>query len=314
LAIREGGRIEVLKEKAGLRVNVERMENKQTSNLLRLTQYQRVRDLFIQAQDYRKGWRDYERKLAEYQEAQKSAQDKPAPKEGEAKEKPKEPEKPKKDEGKEIILQVIDKKIPLRVEADRPDAILNALRLGQEFGIRIIVERGEDWPKVLPQLKENAAGLLSNPLLDYQKYLIPGGSKGYAAGLLKARGDDFFYAGQGMSCEGSAKEAREGWESLASAKVPFALIPPDHFPFSVRFLRFYASILMARGFTEEEALKAITSSPAEILGVASRVGSLEEGKDADLVVLDGEPLNSLSKVVLVFVNGINVWDSKNEKN
>ena len=314
LAIKEGGGIEVLKEEAGLRVNVERMENKQTSNLLRLTQYQRVRDLFIQAQDYRKGWRDYERKLAEYQEAQKSAKDKPAPKEGEAKEKPKEPEKPKKDEGKEIILQVIDKKIPLRVEAHRPDAILNALRLGQEFGIKIIVERGEDWPKVLPQLKENAAGLLSNPLLDYQKYLIPGGSKGYAAGLLKARGDDFFYAGQGMSCEGLAKEAREGWESLASAKVPFALIPPDHFPFSVRFLRFYASILMARGFTEEEALKAITSSPAEILGVASRVGSLEEGKDADLVVLDGEPLNSLSKVVLVFVNGINVWDSKNEKN
>ena len=314
LAIKEGGGIEVLKEKAGLRVNVERMENKKTSNLLRLTQYQKIRDLFIQAKDYRKEWQDYERKLAEYQEAQKSLKDKPSQKEGEEKEKLKEPEKPKKDEGKEIILQVMDKKIPLRVEAHRPDAILNALRLGQEFGIKIILEKGEDWPKVLPQIKENAAGLLSNPLLDYQKYLMPGGIKGYAAGLLKARRDDFFYAGKGMSCESLAKEAGERWESLASAKVPFALIPPDNFPFSVRFLRFYASILMARGFAEEEALKAITSGPAEILGVSERVGSLEEGKDADLVVLEGEPLNSLSKVFLVFINGIKVWESKNEKN
>ena len=55
----------------------------------------------------------------------------------------------------------------------------------------------------------------------------------------------------------------------------------------------------------------MTVNAAKILGVSDRLGSLEEGKDADLVVLDGEPLNSLAKVEMVFVDGMIVW--KNEK-
>jgi imidazolonepropionase-like amidohydrolase len=54
----------------------------------------------------------------------------------------------------------------------------------------------------------------------------------------------------------------------------------------------------------------VTSDAAEILGVSDRVGSLEEGKDADLVVLDGEPLNSLSRVEMVFSDGMAVWVQK----
>jgi imidazolonepropionase-like amidohydrolase len=78
-------------------------------------------------------------------------------------------------------------------------------------------------------------------------------------------------------------------------------------------LRFYASLLVAYGVSQEDALKAVTSAPAEILGVSDRIGSVEEGKDADLVVLSGEPLDSLSKVEMVMIKGKKVWERKNEK-
>jgi imidazolonepropionase-like amidohydrolase len=293
------GAVEVLKGKAGLRLKLESLENKKTSSLLRLTQYQRVRDLFIQAQEYRKEWQKYEKRLSEYKESQKG---------GTGQTKLKEPEKPKRDEGKEIFLQAMEKKIPVRIEAHRPDAILNALRLGEEFSLRIILEKCEDWPKVLPQLKAASVSLLSNPLLNYQKYMLPGGAKGYAACLLNAKEEDFFYAGRELSSEHNARQSAKNWNDLAVAKIPLAVIPPDNYPLSARYLRYYASLLVAQGLPALEALKAATSTPANILGVSDTVGSLEEGKDADLVVLSGEPLNSLSRVEIVIVNGKSIED------
>jgi imidazolonepropionase-like amidohydrolase len=296
------------------------MENKKTSNLLRLTQYQRVRDLFVQALEYRKEWQDYEKKWAEYNESEKqkkeaSAGDKAEDKAkgiGKDEKKAKEPEKPKRDEGKETLLQVIDKIIPLRVEAHRTDAILNALRLGQEFGFKIILERAEDWAEVLPQIQEAVAGLVSHPGLDYRKFLVPGGAKGHAAALLKLNADEFFYPDEEGELGPASQELEETWRNLTSSGALFALVPPDRFPLSARYLRFHASLLVAMGVSQEDALKAITSAPAEMLGVSDRVGSVEEGKDADLVVLRGEPLDSLSKVEMVLIKGKKVWESKNE--
>ena len=299
LPAQERGRVEVLKEKAGLRLKLESMENNKTSSLLRLTQYQRVRDIFIQAQEYRKEWQKYEKKSSEFKESQKGASEKS---------KLKEPEKPQRDEGKEILLQAMDKKIPVRIEAQRPDSILNALRLGEEFGLKIVLEKCEDWPKVFPQLTAASVSLLSNPLMDYRKSILPGGAKGYAAGLLKAKQEDFFYSGKESSGDSPSPKPTKNWSDLGEVKIPLALIPPDNYPLSARYLRYYASLLVSQGLPEIEALKAITLTPAEILGVSGRVGSLEAGKDADLVVLTGEPLNSLSKVEIVFVNGLKLGE------
>ena len=57
------------------------------------------------------------------------------------------------------------------------------------------------------------------------------------------------------------------------------------------------------GLPYDEALKAITITPAEIIGVADRVGSVEEGKDADLRILDGDPLELRTKVEMVLIDG-----------
>ncbi len=83
-------------------------------------------------------------------------------------------------------------------------------------------------------------------------------------------------------------------------KAAFVSHMPEAGPLS---LRMSALMLVHQGVTQEEALKAITLTPAEILGIANSVGSIEEGKDADLIVLSGEPLDLSSRVLAVYVDG-----------
>ncbi|UCE41230.1 MAG: amidohydrolase family protein [Candidatus Aminicenantes bacterium] len=297
----ERGELSILKDRAALNIRLERLQDKKTSNILRLTQYHRIRDSFKQAEEYRKEWSDYETKLKKYEKEKKDLEEK-------EKGKPKKPEKPKKDESKEILLQAMDKKFPVRFIVHRPDSILQALRLGEEFGLRIILEQSEDWSFLLNELEKTSISLLSNPLLDYRRFLIPGGKKGYAAQYLQLEEGDFFYPYR--AGDRDTQKAQKTWSELADSGIPFALIPPDRFPFSARFMRLYAALLFSRGASLEFALGAVTVNAAKILGVADRVGSLEEGMDADLVVLDGEPLDSLSKIEMVFRDGTVVWERK----
>ncbi len=72
---------------------------------------------------------------------------------------------------------------------------------------------------------------------------------------------------------------------------------------AVKYLNINAALAVREGMPEEEALKAITINAAEIIGVDDRVGSLEVGKDADIVVLSGHPFDYRSVVELVLVDG-----------
>lgn len=76
-------------------------------------------------------------------------------------------------------------------------------------------------------------------------------------------------------------------------------------------LRLSALLLYHQGVPQEEAIKTITSNPARIIGVIDSVGSIEEGKDADFIVLDGEPLDLGSRIVAVYVNGRAVFTTGN---
>jgi hypothetical protein len=264
---KEGKPFEVVKEKADLKLNIERLLDKATSSLLRLTQYQRLRALFLQAEDYKKEWVEYDQKLQEYREAVGNMVKT-------AEKKRREPERPKRDEGKEILLQAMDKRFPVRIVVHHPDSLANALRLAGEFGLKLILEKAEEWPSVQSLLQEGSFPLLTNPWLNYRRYMVPGGASGYMADQLKAGGSNFFYSDVDLAREGVPGERERAFSSL---KLPLAIIPSDDFPLSARYLRYYAGLLIAEGFSAEDALK-------------------------------GDPLNSLSKIKKVFMNGQIVWE------
>ena len=94
---------------------------------------------------------------------------------------------------------------------------------------------------------------------------------------------------------------------LAKAGVMVAIMS-DHPVVPTENLPVYAALAVKAGMPEEEALKAITINPAIILGIDDRVGSIEPGKDADLVIFDGHPLDIQAKVKRVFINGEEVMD------
>jgi imidazolonepropionase-like amidohydrolase len=94
---------------------------------------------------------------------------------------------------------------------------------------------------------------------------------------------------------------------LFKAGVPIAIIPGEGARFGDEELVLYAAYAVRYGLPEEEALKAITIYPARVLGLESRLGSLEKGKDADIVIMDGPPFRIQTKVEKVLIDG-NVFD------
>ena len=91
------------------------------------------------------------------------------------------------------------------------------------------------------------------------------------------------------------------------AGVPFALIT-DHPFVPVQFLRVQAGVCVSEGLPEYEALRSITINAARILGLEDRVGSIAAGKDADIVIFDGDPLDCRSRVATTIINGDVVFE------
>ena len=94
---------------------------------------------------------------------------------------------------------------------------------------------------------------------------------------------------------------------LARAGVTIA-ITTDHPVVPINFLVYQAILAVKEGLDRGTALRSITINPAEMLGLDSRVGSLEVGKDGDLVLWDGDPLDIMSRARTVVVEGRRVYD------
>lgn len=291
---------DVLRSSAGIEIKLDVQEDRKTSNLMRLIQYHKIRDAFVSAAEYAKTWDRYGKELAGYGTAIKDAKKNMGVQK---------PVKPERNEAYEVLLRAMKGEIPVRIEAHRADSILQAVRLAREFGLELVLLRAEEWPAVL--LPEGSAiSLLTHPWSDFRKSLMPGGKDGYRAEIMMTGQGDVFHSGFDMRlCEQGSPSKRD-WKALSASRGLFALMPPDPFPCSARILRLSAALLVADGLSVEEALRTITVNAAKILGVFDRVGNLEEGKDADLVILDGEPLNTLSRIRTVMTDGLVVWDEK----
>lgn len=179
---------------------------------------------------------------------------------------------PERDLGMETLGRVLRKEIPLRAHAHRADDIMTAIRIAREFDVDLVIEHCTEGHKIAPELAE----------YDYPAVVGPS-----LINRAKVELKDKTFKTPGV---------------LAKAGVKVALMT-DHSVTPIEQLPLCAAMAVKEGMDEEEALKAITLNPAEILGVADRVGSLEAGKDADIVVWTEHPFNLQARPAYVMING-----------
>lgn len=170
------------------------------------------------------------------------------------------------------LLRVLRREMPLRIHAHRADDIVTAVRLAEEFGIDYSIEHCTDGVAVADFL----------------------GSRGARVNL----GPTF---GHRSKIETRALHFRNA-ALLAEAGCKVSIIT-DHPFVSIDYLILCAALSCAEGMPEDQALRAITLTPAETCGVADRVGSLDPGKDADFVIWSAHPFKIRSRPEQVFIEG-----------
>ncbi len=192
-----------------------------------------------------------------------------------------------RDLGMEALVRLLKREIPARVQANSATDIRNALRVAEEFGLDLILDGGANAYEFRGTLAARKIpvilGLLSHEyvsneeLPDRSDYPPPDEA---LAAKLKAAGVT---------------------TAIASFSRAFGTLAPAG---SSKWLLLDAGIAAGYGLTEAEVLESVTLIPARILGVSGRVGSLEPGKDADVIILDGPPLSMKSWVERVYVGGV----------
>ncbi len=189
------------------------------------------------------------------------------------------PEKrPARDLHLEALVRALEGRQPMLFTVQRHQDILSVLRLAREFGLKIILDGVADAPLVLKEIRESGFPVILHPTMARPSADLENASMGTAARLQSA---------------GILFALQSGYE----AYVP-----------KTRVVLFEAALAAANGLTFEQALAAITISPARILGVADHVGSLAPGKDADLALFDGDPFEYTSHCTGTVVSGVVVSD------
>ena len=177
----------------------------------------------------------------------------------------------------QAMIPVIQGKLPLVVVVDRASDIDAAMRIAREFNVKLMIGGGaEGW------MMADKLAAAHIPVLTGAMNNIPGG-----------------FAALGQRQENAAL--------LRKAGVQVALIGNagggDEEAFNVRNLKQEAGNAVAYGMTWDDALRALTLAPAEIFGVADRVGSLQPGREGNVVVWSGDPFEFTTRVEHVFVRG-----------
>ena len=172
----------------------------------------------------------------------------------------------------EALVPVVDGRVPVVMHADQARDIKAALEFGDEFKLKMILAGGDDVARVLPELKSRNVPVLLGPLLS-----------------LPSREDDAYDV-----LYSNAK-------ALYDNGIAFAIQTQD--AHNSRNLPYNAGTAAAFGLPKDVALKAVTIFPAQIFGVADKLGSLEVGKGANVIVTDGDPLEMRTNVKRVFIAG-----------
>lgn len=180
-----------------------------------------------------------------------------------------------RDLGKENLVKVLEGKIPLRAHAHRADDILTSIRIAEEFKVKLVIEHCTEGHKMVEELLQAGVSTVVGPSL---------------------------------TSRAKVEMAERSFKTpgvLAKAGIPVAIMT-DHPELPIQYLPLCASLAVKEGMKEEDALKALTIIPAQILKIDNLVGSIKKGKDADLVVWNGHPFDIRSNPEQVYINGKNI--------
>jgi len=214
----------------------------------------------------------YLRKLAAYQQAGDK----------------KKAEEPKKPDGLDAYIRLLRREVPAVVAASTTGDILAALEFVDEFGIRMILTGAIEAWIVAEEIARRDVRVVITP-------------------RQKQRPNEDISGPSGSTLENAA--------ILKKAGVKFAIIPPSTYfgtggiaGRDMMALPMEAAFAVSGGLDEQTALESITMTAAEIIGVSDRVGSLQVGKDADIIILDGHPFHHKTFVETTLINGTVLYE------
>ncbi|MEF2670083.1 MAG: amidohydrolase [Gemmiger sp.] len=176
----------------------------------------------------------------------------------------------------EALLPVLAREIPLKAHAHQANDIFTALRIAREFNLRLTLEHVTEGHLIVDEL----AGEKDVPMA----------------------------VGPSLTFASKFELQNKSWSTpavLTAAGCHVSIIT-DNSVIPQQYLPLCAGMAIKAGMDPFDALKAITINPAEHIGVADRVGSLEVGKDADLVITAGSPFEVLTEVKAVFIDGARI--------
>jgi imidazolonepropionase-like amidohydrolase len=176
----------------------------------------------------------------------------------------------------EALGRVLRREIPWRQHCHRADDIATALRIADEFGYELVIDHGTEAHLLADVIAARGIPVIIGPLL-------------ISRTKVEVRNRSLANPGK-----------------LARAGVTIA-ITTDHPVVPINFLVHQAALAVKEGLDPQTALAALTINPARIAGIDDRLGSIEVGKDADLVIWSGDPLDVLSRVQRALINGAEIY-------
>ena len=176
----------------------------------------------------------------------------------------------------EALIPVVAGQLPLALSVDRATDIRAALDFAKEYGLKLWIVGGAEAWMVAKELAAAKVPVFTGAMNNIPSSFDALGQRQETAALLRAAGVTVVLIGNG---------------------------PGDPANINVRNIRQEAGNAVAYGLSWDEALRAITLAPAEVLGIAGQVGSLDAGKDANVVVWSGDPFEFSSVAEQVFVRG-----------
>jgi imidazolonepropionase-like amidohydrolase len=183
------------------------------------------------------------------------------------------------DRGDETLVRALEGELPVWITARRATDIETALNLAEEFGLRLTLVEAHEAGRLAVTIRERGVSVVLRPHVRVDTVYSDEGTR---PRISAAR--SLLDAGVRVAiCGASLTESGSGVGLIA--------------------------LLVRSGLTREEALRALTLTPAEIAGIGDRVGSLEPGKDADFVILDGDPSAAMTAIRTVVIRGTPQWGS-----